>query len=364
MWIPDCALFGACENECMTITRVSLGFGFLVAVFIGFAPNVSLAAQTNVSMGSNYFTPSSITITAGESVVWTNTDTMPHTVTSNTNAFNSGTLQPSATYSQTFNTPGTYQYYCAFHSGMVGTITVLPATTQPPPTSSSPAPSSSTIADLQAQIQALLLRVQQLQQQTGGVVPAPVPGAPVVDSSACPLIGRILYIGSTGDDVSRLQSFLARDASIYPERLVSGYYGPLTEAAVKRWQVKYNIVSSGTAATTGYGQVGPRTAAAMSLQCSTMSGGGAPNVGGFIRVTPISGNAPLAVSVEATVNTVNSCAGAVYTVDYGDGTGTTQITVPPGRCTQLVQTLSHIYQASGPYNVGLSSGPHRTVATD
>ena len=342
----------------MTIARLSLGLG-LLALLIGFSPNISLAAQANVTMGPNYFSPGNITVNVGDSVVWTNTDTMAHTVTSNTNAFNSGTMQPSATYSQTFNTPGTYQYYCAFHSGMVGTITVLAA-------SQSPLPTSSTITDLQAQIQALLLRVQQLQQQTGGSGSAPavpVPGAPVIDSSACPLIGRILYIGSTGDDVSRLQSFLARDASIYPERLVSGYYGPLTEAAVKRWQVKYNIVSSGTAATTGYGQVGPRTAAAMSLQCSTMSGGGAPNVGGFIRVTPISGNAPLAVSVEATVNTVNSCAGAVYTVDYGDGTGTTQITVPPGRCTQLVQTLSHIYQVPGTYNVGLSSGPHRTVAT-
>src|SRR3989344_4393832 len=148
----------------MTITRTSLGFGFLFAVLIGFAPYISLAAQTNVTMGPNYFTPSSVTITAGDSVVWTNTDTMPHTVTSNTNAFNSGTMQPSATYSQTFNPPGTYQYYCAFHSGMVGTITVLAATTQPQPTSS-PAPSSSTIADLQAQGQALLLRVQQLQLQ-------------------------------------------------------------------------------------------------------------------------------------------------------------------------------------------------------
>src|SRR3990167_1812133 len=243
--LPDCALSHSCDNTCMAMARLSLGLG-LLALLIGFAPNVSLAAQTNVTMGPNYFTPSSVTITAGDSVVWTNTDTMPHTVTSNTNAFNSGTMQPSATYSQTFNTPGTYQYYCAFHSGMVGTITVLAA-------AQSPLPTSSTITDLQAQIQALLLRVQQLQQQTGGSGSAPavpVPGAPVIDSSACPLIGRILYIGSTGDDVTRLQQFLARDASIYPERLVSGYYGPLTEAAVKRWQVKYNIVSSGTAGKT------------------------------------------------------------------------------------------------------------------
>ena len=222
--------------------------------------------------------------------------------------------------------------------------------------------SAQTVEELQAQAQALLLRVQQLQQQLG-TSPSST-GAPYVDSSGCPLIGRILSLSSAGDDVTRLQQFLARDTSVYPERLVTGYYGSLTEAAVRRWQVKFNIVSSGNPQTTGYGQVGPRTAAAMSLQCSTSGGGGAaPSVGGFIRVTPISGNAPLTVSVEATVNTVNSCAGAVYTIEYGDNTVSSQIVVPAGRCTQLVQTLGHTYQNGGTYQVTLSAGAHRTSAT-
>ena len=193
----------------------------------------------------------------------------------------------------------------------------------------------------------------------------PSGSAPYIDSSACPLIGRILSLGSTGDDVTRLQQFLARDASVYPERLVTGYYGALTEAAVRRWQVKFNIVSSGNPQTTGYGQVGPRTAAAMSLQCSTSGGGGgaAPAVGGFIRVTPIAGNAPLSVSVEATVNTVNSCAGVTYTIEYGDNTAPSQIIVPAGRCTQLVQTLGHTYQYGNTYQLTLAAGAHRTFAT-
>jgi len=128
--------------------------------------------------------------------------------------------------------------------------------------------------------------------------------------------------------------------------------------------VKFNIVSTGNPQTTGYGQVGPRTAAAMSLQCSTSGGGGvAPSVGGYIRVTPITGNVPLTVSVEATVNTVNSCAGAVYTIEYGDNTAPSQIVLPAGRCTQLVQTLNHIYQYGGTFQVTLSSGAHRTSAT-
>ena len=72
---------------------------------------------------------------------------------------------------------------------------------------------------------------------------------------------RILGRGVRGNEVKTLQEFFARSPDIYPEGLVTGYFGPLTEVAVKRFQVKYGIVSSGTAATTGYGLVGPRTRA-------------------------------------------------------------------------------------------------------
>ncbi|RJR14077.1 hypothetical protein C4585_01270 [Candidatus Parcubacteria bacterium] len=224
-----------------------------------------------------------------------------------------------------------------------------------------------TAEELRAQAQVLLQKIQQLQLQLGTTGTVNPGTGIVVDSSSCPQIGRVLGVGSSGDDVTRLQQFLARDPSIYPERNISGYYGPLTEAAVKRWQARFNIVSSGTPATTGYGQVGPRTAAAMSLQCSTYGGGvgtgGGGTVGGFIRVTPISGNAPLTVSVEATVNTVNACTPATYTIEYGDGTAPASIVVPAGNCRQMVQTFTHTYSNPGTYLVTLSSGAHRTTAT-
>lgn len=63
----------------------------------------------------------------------------------------------------------------------------------------------------------------------------------------------------TGGEVSRLQKFLARDAAIYPSGIISGYFGNLTEQAVKKWQTKYGIVSYGDAPSTGYGVVGPKT---------------------------------------------------------------------------------------------------------
>lgn len=248
--------------------------------------------------------------------------------------------------------------------------------------------SAATSAELQAQAQALLLQVQQLEAQIaaqgGQTTSVPtitttttVAPQPATNNAACPLIGRILKIGSSGDDVTRLQQFLARDVSVYPEGRVTGYFGPLTTAAVKRWQVKYNIISSGDEASTGYGQVGPRTAAAMAALCSTGSitsvsttggtyvgSGTVPGVaGGFIQVSPIQGNAPLSVKVTATVNTAGSCAGGVYVLSWGDGTIPSNIGVPSGQCAPVVQNYGHTYIYGGAYIITLSSGAHSTSAT-
>lgn len=60
--------------------------------------------------------------------------------------------------------------------------------------------------------------------------------------------------GSSGLDVSLLQIKL-RSEGVFSET-ATGYYGPLTEDAVRKFQKKYDIVSYGTPATTGYGSVG------------------------------------------------------------------------------------------------------------
>jgi len=78
----------------------------------------------SVSMGSMSFSPSSLTVTAGTTVTWTNNDTEVHTVTADDNSFNSGDMIKGNTFSQKFNNKGTYQYHCIHHSPMTGTITV------------------------------------------------------------------------------------------------------------------------------------------------------------------------------------------------------------------------------------------------
>ena len=97
--------------------------------------------------------------------------------------------------------------------------------------------------------------------QTISTTPAKV----MSSAPACLSITHTLTIGSQGKDVTELQTYLAKDSSLYPEGLVTGYYGSLTAHAVEHFQAAHGIVSSGTSATTGYGAVGPRTREALSM---------------------------------------------------------------------------------------------------
>jgi peptidoglycan hydrolase-like protein with peptidoglycan-binding domain len=237
------------------------------------------------------------------------------------------------------------------------------------------AASALTADELRVQINDLMAKIQALQTQIGTTGGTTVTGSTgssgtVTTSTgvaSCPRIGRVLKMGSSGDDVTRLQQFLANDPSVYPEANVSGYYGALTEAAVKRFQCKYKVVCDGDAASTGYGVTGPRTAAILSLQCSdsgASSGGGTTSqVSGFIKVMPTSGASPLPVSIEATINTAHVCGAATYQIDFGDGTTPASLSVPAGGCNEIQQVFAHTYAAGGTYQVLLRSGTHQVSAT-
>jgi alpha-tubulin suppressor-like RCC1 family protein len=58
-------------------------------------------------------------------------------------------------------------------------------------------------------------------------------------------ITKELYKGVSGDEVKEVQKFLKQFSEIYPEGLVTGYYGPLTEKAVKKFQEQYDIPATG-----------------------------------------------------------------------------------------------------------------------
>lgn len=101
------------------------------------------------------------------------------------------------------------------------------------------------IQDLTNQIKALQdqilnLRTQQAQLQTS------------TNDAIVELVGT-LKVGSEGDQVKVLQTLLALDASIYPEGMVTGYFGPATRRAIERYQRRSGLETVGF--------VGPRTRA-------------------------------------------------------------------------------------------------------
>ena len=110
-----------------------------------------------------------------------------------------------------------------------------------------------TVEELQAQINALLQQIAQLQAQL-----AAQGGTTTV--TGC--FTKDLSKGMKDPEVTTLQKVLKTDSSIYPEGLVTGYFGSLTEAAVKKFQAKYEIKQTGT--------VGPVTRAKLNaLYCGT-----------------------------------------------------------------------------------------------
>ncbi len=70
------------------------------------------------------YSPSTITVSAGTTIKWTNKDGVAHTVTSNSGLFDSGSIGSNGTYSHTFNTAGTFPYKCTFHPSMTATVVV------------------------------------------------------------------------------------------------------------------------------------------------------------------------------------------------------------------------------------------------
>jgi plastocyanin len=65
-----------------------------------------------------------IEIPAGTTITWTNEDDVLHTVTAIDGSWNSGPIRPRATWSRTFSTPGTYEYFCVPHPEMKGSVIV------------------------------------------------------------------------------------------------------------------------------------------------------------------------------------------------------------------------------------------------
>lgn len=112
---------------------------------------------------------------------------------------------------------------------------------------------------------------------------------------------RQLQLGMSGSDVSTLQTFLATDNTIYPQGLVTGYFGSLTKSAVSNFQVRNNISS--------VGRVGPITLVAINAQMAGGIGNGSDVVAPTISSVNTSTSAG---AVTVSWNTNEFSTGKVY----------------------------------------------------
>jgi LPXTG-motif cell wall-anchored protein len=87
-------------------------------------PLATAAASATVTIQDFAFSPKSITIDAGDTVTWRNTDDVAHSATAEDGTFDTGTFGEGASRSETFDTAGTFQYICTPHPFMKGTIKV------------------------------------------------------------------------------------------------------------------------------------------------------------------------------------------------------------------------------------------------
>jgi len=112
------------ENTTGTITTTSTA---ATATVSGSAVTILPMSGMNDPSAAPYYSPQTIRVVIGvnNTVTWLNNDDAPHTVVANDGSFNSGNINAGQSWTHTFDTPGTYSYYCSYHPWMKGTIIVL-----------------------------------------------------------------------------------------------------------------------------------------------------------------------------------------------------------------------------------------------
>src|SRR5688500_11172648 len=107
--------FGLLLNPTTMITTLVLSQIYSVFITPG-------AADPN---NDQSFVPQFISMPIKSMVYWTNDDSIQHTVTSDEEGlFDSGSISPSDTYDNTFDTPGEFGYHCSIHPWMTGRVMV------------------------------------------------------------------------------------------------------------------------------------------------------------------------------------------------------------------------------------------------
>ena len=101
-----------------------------VVAVLWLSANATAAADSpkpvthKVAIEATSFLPTAITVNAGDTIVWTNKDPFPHTVTSKAGGFDSGLMMPDKSWRYRPTKKGEFAYLCAYHPTMTATLRV------------------------------------------------------------------------------------------------------------------------------------------------------------------------------------------------------------------------------------------------
>jgi plastocyanin len=119
--VAAAALLAACGSSGGSSNGGSSGAATTAAAGGSAAPATGGSA---VNIKDFAFNPGNLSVKAGTTVTWTNSDSTTHKIKSGDGSFNSDNLGNGATFEHKFAAAGTFAYICGIHPSMKGTITV------------------------------------------------------------------------------------------------------------------------------------------------------------------------------------------------------------------------------------------------
>lgn len=89
-------------------------------------PSGAMVGGTAVEIKDFAFSPATLTVKVGDTVTWTNQDSVGHSATSDDGSFDTGVLAQGESNTVTFTEAGTFNYHCTPHPNMKATVVVQP----------------------------------------------------------------------------------------------------------------------------------------------------------------------------------------------------------------------------------------------
>jgi plastocyanin len=103
---------------------VAMLLGPILGALLAFGAVGAQDATEMITIDNFTFSPKELTVAVGTTVKWVNHDDIPHTIVEKKATFRSKALDTDDSYSFTFTSAGTFDYFCGLHPHMVGQVIV------------------------------------------------------------------------------------------------------------------------------------------------------------------------------------------------------------------------------------------------